>query len=232
MLDRLPRLDGGRAYAAEALGTFLLVFAGPGAVVIDHVSGGGVGSLGIGLSFGLAVMAAIFATGHISGAHINPAVTIAFAVAGRFPRAHVAPYLLAQLAGAAGAALVLRWLFGRVAGLGSTVPGDGAAQALGLEVVITTFLMFVIMAVATDARAVRGTAAIAIGGYVGLAATFSGPIAGASMNPARSFGPALLSGVWTDHWVYWLGPIAGAILGALLYQFVRAGSPPGTAEEG
>ena len=232
MLGWLPRLDGGRAYAAEALGTFLLVFAGPGAVVIDHVSGGGVGSLGIGLSFGLAVMAAIFATGHISGAHINPAVTIAFAVAGRFPRAHVAPYLLAQLAGAAGAALVLRWLFGRVAGLGSTVPGDGAAQALGLEVVITTFLMFVIMAVATDARAVRGTAAIAIGGYVGLAATFSGPIAGASMNPARSFGPALLSGVWTDHWVYWLGPIAGAILGALLYQLVRAGSPPGAAEEG
>ena len=232
MLNWLPTAAHGRTYAAEALGTFLLVFAGPGAVVIDHVSGGGVGTLGIGLSFGLAVMAAIFATGHISGAHINPAVTIAFAVVGRFPRAHVLPYIAAQLAGAAGAGLVLRWLFGRVAGLGSTVPGDGAAQALGLELVITTFLMFVIMAVATDARAVRGTAAIAIGGYVGLAATFSGPIAGASMNPARSFGPALLSGVWTDHWVYWAGPIAGALLGALLYQFVRVASPPGSEDEG
>ena len=232
MREWLPKFDHGRAYAAESLGTFLLVFAGPGAVVIDAVSGGGVGSLGIGLSFGLAVMAAVFATGHISGAHINPAVTIAFATVGRFPRSHVLPYLVAQLAGAAAAGLVLRWLFGRVADLGSTVPGDTVAQALGLEVVITTFLMFVIMAVATDARAVRGTAAIAIGGYVGLAATFSGPIAGASMNPARSFGPALLSGTWTDHWVYWAGPIAGAILGALLYQLVRAASPPGSPDGG
>ena len=231
MRELVPRFDNGRAYVAEALGTFLLVFAGPGAIVIDDVSGGGVGSLGIGLSFGLAVMAAVFATGHISGGHINPAVTIAFALVGRFPRAQLLPYIVAQLAGAAGAALVLRWLFGRVAGLGSTVPSDTAVQALGLEVVITTFLMFVIMAVATDARAVRGTAAIAIGGYVGLAATFSGPIAGASMNPARSFGPALLSGTWTEHWVYWVGPIAGAILGALLYQFVRAASPPGSMDE-
>ena len=222
----LPTGSDMRAYAAEAAGTFLLVFAGPGAAVINEVSGGAVTHLGVGLSFGLAVMAAIFATGHISGAHINPAVTIAFSVAGHFPKRHVPPYIVAQLAGAAAAALVLRWLFGVVAGLGSTVPTGGAGQALGLEIVITAFLMFVIMAVATDLRAVRDAAAIAIGGYVALAATFAGPIAGASMNPARSFGPALLSGTWVDQWVYWVGPIAGALIGAGVYMLIRSGSPP------
>ena len=220
-----------RAYAAEAAGTFLLVFAGPGAAVINEVSGGAVTHLGVGLSFGLAVMCAIFATGHVSGAHINPAVTIAFSLAGRFPKRHVAPYVAAQLVGAAAAALMLRWLFGVVADLGATVPTGGAGQALGLEVVITAFLMFVIMAVATDARAVRDHAAIAIGGYVALAATFSGPIAGASMNPARSFGPALLSGQWVDHWVYWVGPIVGALVGAALYALIRSGNPPAAGSE-
>lgn len=217
------------AYVAEALGTFLLVFAGPGAVVIDHVSGGGVGSLGIGLSFGLAVMAAIYALGHISGAHINPAVTLAFAAMGDFPRRRVPGYVAAQLAGAIGASAAHRALFGNVAALGSSVPTGGAGQALGLELIITFFLMLVVAALATDRRAVAGTAGVAIGGYVALAATFSGPIAGASMNPARSFGPALLSGTWTDHWVYWVGPIAGALLGALVYLAiagVRAASPP------
>lgn len=220
---RSPEL---RAYVAEAVGTFLLVFAGPGAAVINSVSGGGVTSLGIGLSFGLVVMVAIFAIGHISGAHINPAVTLTFATFGSFPWRHVPVYIVAQLVGATTAALTLRLLFGNVAGLGSTVPTDGAGQALGLEIVITFFLMFVIMAVATDERAVPGAAAVAIGGYVALAATFSGPIAGASMNPARSFGPAIASGTWNEHWVYWLGPIAGALLGALVYGFLRHGAPP------
>jgi MIP family channel proteins len=215
-----------RAYVAEAVGTFLLVFAGTGAVVINAVSEGGVTSLGIGLSFGLVVMVAIFAIGHISGAHINPAVSLAFAAFGSFPWRHVPTYMVAQLIGATAASLALRWLFGNVAGLGSTVPTDGATQALGLEVIITFFLMFVIVAVATDERAVPGAAAVAIGGYVALAATFSGPIAGASMNPARSFGPALASGTWTDHWVYWAGPVAGALLGALVYTYLRYGETP------
>lgn len=221
-----------RCYAAEFLGTFLLVFAGTGAVVIDDVSGGGVSSLGIGLSFGLAVMAAIYAIGHISGCHINPAVTIAFAVARQFPWPQVPAYVVSQLAGAVTASAVLLLLFEDVVNLGATVPSDTAMQALGLEIVITFFLMFVIMAVATDVRAVGQAAAIAIGGYVALAATFAGPIAGASMNPARSLGPALASGTWTDHWVYWAGPVVGALAGALAYRFVRAGSPPSPVEAG
>lgn len=222
-----------RRYGAEFLGTFLLVFAGPGAVVINEVSGDGVTSLGIGLSFGLAVMAAIYAVGHISGAHINPAVTLSFALARHFPWLQVPGYLAAQLLGAAAASAVLRGLFGNVAALGATIPSHTAVQALGLEMVITFFLMFVIMAVATDVRAVGHAAAIAIGGYVALAATFAGPIAGASMNPARSFGPALVSGEWTHHWIYWVGPIVGAALGAFAYRFVRAAQPPvpATTEE-
>jgi MIP family channel proteins len=212
-----------RRYVAEFLGTFLLVFAGPGAVVIDAVSGGGVTPLGIGLSFGLAVMVAIFALGHVSGAHINPAVTVAFAVTRHFRWSLVPGYVLAQLAGATGAGLALRLLFGNTAGLGATVPRGSALQALGLELVLSFFLMFVIVSVATDVRAVGEAAAVAIGGYVALAATFAGPIAGASMNPARSFGPAIASGTWTEHWLYWAGPFIGATLGGLAYSAIRGG---------
>jgi MIP family channel proteins len=215
-----------RRCAAEFLGTFLLVFAGPGAVVIDEVSGGGVGSLGIGLSFGLAVMVAIYAVGHLSGAHINPAVTVAFALTRHFPWSLVPAYVVSQLLGACAASAVSLALFGDVADLGATVPSGSAQQAVLLEIVLTLFLMFVISAVATDVRAVGQAAAIAIGGYVALAATFAGPIAGASMNPARSFGPALLSDTWIHWWVYWAGPMAGAALGALLYRYVREASPP------
>jgi MIP family channel proteins len=215
-----------RRLVAEFAGTFLLVFAGPGAVVINEVSGGGVGSLGIGLSFGLAVMAAIYAVGHISGAHINPAVTAAFAFSRHFPWRLVPYYIAAQLLGACAASAAHLALFVNVANPGATTPSGSPWQALGLEVILTLFLMFVIAAVATDVRAVGQAAAIAIGGYVALAATFAGPIAGASMNPARSFGPALLSGTWNSHWVYWVGPLVGAALGALLYRYVRAASPP------
>lgn len=215
-----------RRCAAEFVGTFLLVFAGPGAVVINEVSGGGVGSLGIGLSFGLAVMAVIYAIGHISGAHINPTVTVAFALTRHFPWALVPGYVLAQLLGASAASAVHLALFSDVANLGATVPSGSPLQALGLELILTLFLMFVVSSVATDVRAVGQAAAIAIGAYVALAATFAGPIAEAPMNPARSFGPALLSGIWTHWWVYWVGPIDGAALGALLYRYVRAASPP------
>ena len=215
-----------RRLAAEFVGTFLLVFAGPGAVVVNGVSGGGVGSLGIGLSFGLAVMAAIYAVGHLSGAHINPAVTVAFALTRHFPWSLVPAYVVAQLLGACAASATHLALFGDVADLGATVPSGSASQAALLEGVLTLLLMFVVSAVATDVRAVGQAAAIAIGGYVALAATFAGPIAGASMNPARSFGPALLSGTWTAHWAYWTGPVVGAVLGALLYRYAREADPP------
>ncbi len=215
-----------RRYAAEFVGTFLLVFAGPGAVVVNEVSGGSVGSLGIGLSFGLAVMAAIYSIGHLSGAHINPAVTVTFALTRHFPWSLVPGYVVAQLAGACAASATHLLLFGDVASLGATVPSGSPLQATLLELILTLFLMFVVSAVATDVRAVGGAAAIAIGGYVALAATFAGPIAGASMNPARSFGPALMSGTWSAHWTYWIGPVLGATLGTLLYRYVRAASPP------
>lgn len=218
-----------RRCGAEFLGTFLLVFAGAGAVIVDGVSDGGVTSIGVGLSFGLAVMAAIYAVGHVSGAHINPAVTVAFAVTRHFPWPMVPAYVAAQLSGAIAASAAHRALFGNVFGLGATVPSGSAGQALGLEVLLTLFLMFVISAVATDVRAVGQAAAVAIGGYVALAAIFAGPVTGASMNPARSFGPALIGGSWGDHWVYWLGPAVGALIGALLYQYVRAADPPSPA---
>jgi aquaporin NIP len=165
----------------------------------------------------------IYAIGHISGAHINPAVTLSFTLMRHFPIRDVPGYLLSQLSGAAAASLLTKGLFGNTAHLGATLPTHGPVQAVVLEIALTFFLMFVIMAVATDVRAVGEAAALAIGGYVGLAATFAGPIAGASMNPARSFGPALVSNDWTAWWVYWVGPIAGALLGALAYRVVRVG---------
>lgn len=211
--------------SAEAVGTFGLVFAGCGAIVIDAVSGGAITHVGVALTFGLIITTMIYATGHISGAHFNPAVTLAFAATRHFPLALVPTYLAAQFGGALAASLVLRLLFGDVAHLGATLPAGGAGQSLALEAVLTFFLMFVIISVATDTRAVGQAAALAIGGTVGLEAMFAGPICGASMNPARSLAPALVSGTWTSQWLYVVGPIAGALLGAFVYQYIRAESP-------
>ena len=205
-------------YLVEFTGTFMLVFAGTGAVVIDGVTGGGVSHVGVGITFGLIVMVVIISTGHISGAHINPAVTLAFALTRHFPMRDVVPYIIAQLLGAAAASAVVLGLFEDVNNLGATLPHGSAGQSFGLEIILTAILMFVIMAVATDSKIVRTDAAIAIGATVGLEAIFAGPISGASMNPARSFGPALVAVEWADNWVYWLGPILGAALGGLLYK--------------
>lgn len=212
---------------AELIATFGLVFAGTGAIVVDQWSGGVVTHVGICLTFGLVVAAMILAAGHISGAHINPAVTLAFWGAGRFPGRDVAPYVAAQLAGASAASLAVLALIGDHGRLGATLPAGSAQQALGLELLLTFFLMFVIMAVATDARANGQMAALAIGGTVAFEALFAGPVSGASMNPARSFGPALVGGYFTAHWVYWIGPIAGALAAGRLYDWFR-GEPDGT----
>ncbi|HXH21608.1 MAG TPA: MIP family channel protein [Dehalococcoidia bacterium] len=207
--------------AAELLGTFALVFAGCGAIVISAERGGAISHEGIAATFGLVIMVMIYAVGHISGAHFNPGVTLGFAVARRFPLKDVVPYWAAQVAGAVLAALLLFALFGDIANLGSTVPAGPEAESFVLEVVLTFFLMFVIISVATDARAVGQAAAIAIGGTVGLEALFAGPISGASMNTARSLGPALVSGELTSVWVYIVAPPLGAGLGALAYELVR-----------
>ena len=220
MNSRRPSLA--RRAAAEGLATFALVFAGCGAIVADAQYDGALGTVGIALVFGLIIMVMVYATGHLSGAHINPAVTVAFALSRHFPARDAAAYIPAQIVGAVGGALVLLAVWpNQPANLGATIPSVGVGGAFTYELVLTAFLMFVIMAVATDTRAVGAAAAIAIGGTVGLDALFGGLVTGASMNPARSFGPALAAGEWTDFWIYLAAPVLGATLGALAYQAVR-----------
>lgn len=213
-----PRLA--RSLLAEAIGTFALVFAGCGAIMVDAKTHA-LGHVGVAISFGLVIMVMIYAVGHISGAHFNPAVTLAFATSRHFPALRVPAYWAAQLAGALTAALILRGSLGDVAHIGATLPSGSDGQALLWEGVLTFFLMFVIIAVATDTRAVGEAAAVAIGGTVGLDAMFGGPITGASMNPARSLGPAIAAGHLTSVWVYLTAPFLGAVAAAAAYRFLR-----------
>lgn len=210
------------------MGTFALVFAGPGAAAVDANSGGGVSGVGVGMAFGLIVMVMIFSLGHISGCHINPAVTIAFLALGRIAPAKAAGYIAVQLIGAVLAGLAIVAILGQTGDAGATTPHIGGTDAAFFsELILTFFLMFVILGVATDGRAQGTMAAIAIGGYVGFAATGWGPVANASMNPARSFGPAVAANVWTAHWVYWVAPIVGTLLAAAVYELLR--EPKATA---
>jgi aquaporin NIP len=228
----LARPDLGRRALAEGLAAFALVFAGCGAIVTNATYDAALGAVGIALVFGLVIMVMVYATGHLSGAHINPAVTVAFTLTRHFPAREAIAYIAAQCAGAILAALVLLAVWpSQPAALGASVPTVGVGSALVYEAILTAILMFVIMAVATDTRAVGAAAAIAIGGTIGLDALFGGPVTGASMNPARSLGPALVSGTWTDFWVYVVGPVLGASLGALAYQVVRGHPSAGLADE-
>lgn len=204
------------------MGTFAMVFAGCGAIMVNELSGGAIGHLGIGLTFGLVVMVMIDATGHISGAHFNPAVTMAFASIGRFPWREVPVYVVAQVVAALCAGLTLRVILGPVADMGMTTPSSGMGPSFALEIILTMFLMFVITAVATDARAVGAGAGLSIGATVALAAIFGGPISGASMNPARSWGPALVAGSFEGQWLYLVAPPIGAIAGAWIYNAIRS----------
>jgi len=206
---------------AEFLGTFALVFAGTGAIVIDNVSGGSVTHLGIALTFGLIVLAMIYTLGDISGAHINPAVTIGFWAARRFDARSVLPYLASQCAGALVASITLRLLFPTDLMLGATIPAGSSIQSFILELILTAVLMFVILGVSTGAREKGITAGIAIGSVIALEAMFAGPICGASMNPARSLGPAVVSLHLQSLWIYLLAPTVGAVVGVLACRCVR-----------
>ena len=217
------------ALAAEAIGTFALVFAGCGAVMVEAKTGA-LGHTGVAFTFGLAIMVMIYAVGHVSGAHFNPAVSFAFALTRHFPWPRAAAYWTAQAAGALAAAAILRGSLGDVANVGATLPSGSNGQSFLWELVLTFFLMFVIMAVATDTRAVGEAAAIAIGGTVGLDAMFGGSVSGASMNPARSLGPALVGGDLHALWLYVVAPLLGATVGGLVYPFVRSESPEAAEE--
>lgn len=201
-----------RKCVAEAIGTFALVFAGTGAIVINDVSQGAISHVGIALTFGLVVMAMIYAIGDVSGAHINPAVTMAFWVARRFDGRHVVPYIAAQLLGALVASGVLRVLFLEHATLGATLPAGPWWQSFVFEVLLTFLLMFVILNVSTGAKEKGIMAGAAVGGVVAFEALFAGPICGASMNPARSIAPALVSLNVQHVWLYIVAPMLGALL--------------------
>lgn len=209
---------------AEGIGTFILVFAGTGAVMVNSISGSAVTHLGISFVFGAVVAALIYGMGHLSGAHFNPAVTLGFWGSGFFPKQKVVPYILAQLLGAIAASALLLISLGPVANLGATVPlNSNWLQSLVLETVLTFILMFVILGSGLDRRAPIGFAGLAIGLTVGLEAAFMGPITGASMNPARSLGPAFVGGIWQHHWVYWVAPILGAQLAVIVYRQLSNG---------
>src|SRR5882762_1560206 len=199
-----------RKIAAEFLGTFALVFAGTGAIIINETSGGAITHVGIALTFGLVVLAMIYTLGDVSGAHLNPAVTIGFLAARRFPANEVWRYVAAQISGALLASLILKLLFPTSANLGATHPAGSAMQSFFLEFILTFLLMFVILNVSTGAKEKGVTAGIAIGAVIGLEAMFAGPICGASMNPARSLAPALVSLHLEHVWLYLIAPPLGA----------------------
>lgn len=206
---------------AELLGTFALVFAGTGAIVINDLTQGGIGHAGIALTFGLVVMAMIQTFGDISGAHFNPAVSLAFAVAGKLPWTRVPGFVGAQCVGALLASGLLRFLFPSHALLGATLPSGPVSQSFVLEVILTAMLMLTILSVSTGAKEKGITAALAIGAVVALEAMFAGPICGASMNPARSLAPAIVSGHLDHLWLYLLAPVIGALLAVPLCVGVR-----------
>lgn len=206
---------------SELLGTFTLVFAGTGAIVINDVSGGVIGHAGIALTFGLVVMAMIYTFGEVSGAHLNPAVTLGFAVAGRFEWKNVPGYVLAQIIGAVAASGVVHWLFPAHEKLGATLPAGSAMQSVVLELILTAILMLVILRNSTGAKEKGITAGIAIGGVIALEAMFAGPICGASMNPVRSLAPALVSGHLEHLWIYLAAPTLGALLAVPLAKMTN-----------
>ena len=210
-------------YSAEAIGTFALVFAGTGAITINEVSAGAITHVGIAVTFGLVVLAMIYAIGDISGAHLNPAVTIGFWLARRFPLREVFPYIASQLCGAIAASTCLRFLFLESQTLGLTRPAGAWYQSFVLEFILTALLMFVILCVSTGSKEKGIMAGVAIGSVIAFEAMFAGPICGASMNPARSFAPALVALRFDHLWLYIAAPVLGAAFGVVGFRCVDQG---------
>ena len=210
----------------EAFGTFCLVFAGTGAIVVNQITSGAISHVGVSITFGFIVMAMIYAIGEISGAHINPAVTLAFAIARRFPLRQVVPYISAQLAGAITASVVVRFLFQGSSSLGTTMPSGSVSRSFILEILLSLILMFVILMVSTGAKEKSLIAGIAVGATVTFEALIAGPISGASMNPARSLAPALVSMQLQYSWIYLIAPIIGMALAVPIAQTVMSQNPP------
>ncbi len=209
-----------KKYVAELVGTYALVFCGTGAIVINDISGGAITHPGIGLSFGLVVMIMIYALGSVSGAHINPAVTIAFSLTDRFDKKDLLPYMLAQITGGIMASATLVLLFSEHKTWGTTTPSDTVMQSFVLELILTFFLMMVIIFVSQNPDTTKFTG-LAVGATVALEALFAGPICGASMNPARSIAPALMSGSLEHLWIYIAAPIIGSILAVFLWKYLK-----------
>ena len=210
-----------KRFISEIIGTFALVFCGTGAMVINDFTGGTVTHVGVAITFGLIVMGMIYAFGDISGAHMNPAVTIGFAYAKKFPWKEVPAYVLAQLIGAFLASSILLYLFPESQTLGATLPGLSALKVFILEIILSFFLMVVIINVSTGSKEIGLVAGIAIGSVVLLEAMFAGPITGASMNPARSIAPAVVSGNIADLWIYIFAPIIGCLLAVVSCKLVK-----------
>src|SRR6266516_7990026 len=214
-------MKGGNKYAAEFIGTFALVFAGTGTIIINDVSGCAVTNVGIGLTFGMIILMLIYSVGYVSGAHFNPAVTVGFFAARRLEAKMIFPYVFSQLSGAVTASLLLRGLFPQHATLGLTAPSGPPLQSLILEVILTALLMFVILNVSVGAKERGITAGIAVGSVIALEALFAGPISGASMNSARSFAPAVVSQQVAYLWIYLVAPITGALIAVVGCRCVR-----------
>jgi aquaporin Z len=212
-----------RAWACEAFGAYCLVFAGTGAIIVNDQLGGAVTHVGIALTFGLIVLAMIYTVGGVSGAHLNPAVTIGFWAAGRFNPERIAPYIAAQCGGAILASLSLRAMFPLHSTLGATQPNGGLMQSWFMELILTWILMVVILGVSIGGKEKGVLAGVAVGSVIALEATFAGPVSGASMNPARSLAPAAISGHWGHLWIYLTAPTVGALAGVATSKLLHGG---------
>jgi len=220
-----------KKYVAEFIGTFVLVFAGTGAIVINETSSGAITHVGVALTFGLVVLAMIYTVGDISGAHLNPAVSLGFFAAKRFPLRELVPYVIGQCAGALAASAILRLLFPQNELLGATIPAGPATQSFVLELILTAVLMLVILSVSIGAAEKGITAGIVVGAVIALEAMFAGPVSGASMNPARSLAPAVVSGHLSSLWIYVTAPLLGGLVGVFGCKVIRDEGCCSSAEE-